>query len=395
MNATAAVRRDRLGALIERGSPYWRPQPYVCVNPPWCEALPQLVAELLALDDAQTARLAADDAARYELLRRHLPEFDEIAALSELPVASGVPLRDLGAHFDWAIPGRKRAQIEAFCAAVGRPLAGVVDWCAGKGHLGRLIAAQWGVDVVGLERDTALIDDSDRLARRARQGTQCAEAVDVLAGDAPVSRLAGRHVVALHACGDLHRNLVREAIAASAAAIDFAPCCYDRLSAASLESAAGAVPALSFGRVDLKLAVTGTTTAAPRETALREQESRWKLAFMTLMADGHELTYRPLRAVPTAWLREDFRSFCRQLAEREDLLLPSLADFAKAEAAGETRWRRAERLNLLRFGWRRAIEVWLVLDLAAALENAGYTVRVATFCDAVLTPRNLLVSGRR
>ena len=47
----------------------------------------------------------------------------------------------------------------------------------------------------------------------------------------------------------------------------------------------------------------------------------------------------------------------------------------------------------LRF--RRALEVWLVMDLALGLEEAGFEVAVGTFCDRALTPRNLMVLAER
>jgi hypothetical protein len=41
--------------------------------------------------------------------------------------------------------------------------------------------------------------------------------------------------------------------------------------------------------------------------------------------------------------------------------------------------------------FRRAIEVWLVLDRALYLQQQGYHVSVTTFCEKQLTPRNILI----
>ena len=53
------------------------------------------------------------------------------------------------------------------------------------------------------------------------------------------------------------------------------------------------------------------------------------------------------------------------------------------------------RLSVVRHAFRRALEVWLVLDLAVHLESRGYRVDVGQFCERALTPRNLLISARR
>ena len=54
--------------------------------------------------------------------------------------------------------------------------------------------------------------------------------------------------------------------------------------------------------------------------------------------------------------------------------------------------RNLERLRNL---FRRPLELWLVLDRALFLEEQGYSVRLGTFCDYPLTPRNLLLLAER
>jgi hypothetical protein len=75
--------------------------------------------------------------------------------------------------------------------------------------------------------------------------------------------------------------------------------------------------------------------------------------------------------------------------------LPDAVDWARWEAAGERRRAEVRRLELVRHAFRRPLEVWLVLDLALGLEEAGFEVAVGTFCDRALTPRNLMVLAER
>ena len=52
-------------------------------------------------------------------------------------------------------------------------------------------------------------------------------------------------------------------------------------------------------------------------------------------------------------------------------------------------------LELVRHLFRRPLELWLVLDYAVFLEEQGYRVRLGTFCDRQLTPRNLMLDAVR
>lgn len=70
-------------------------------------------------------------------------------------------------------------------------------------------------------------------------------------------------------------------------------------------------------------------------------------------------------------------------------------DWPALEAAGWQRLAEVRNLELLRGLFRRPLELWLNLDRALFLEEQGYTVRLGTFCDTPLTPRNLLLMAER
>lgn len=294
----------------------------------------------------------------------------------------------------WDMPGRKRQQIEDFAAALGRPQAPLLERCAGKGHLGRLLAKAWSVPVESLELEAGLCAAGAALARRARvESWQHFEAADVLASGVD-KQLSERHAVALHACGDLHRSLLTGAVAALVPALDLAPCCYDRTSADIYQPLADGPMRLT--RNQLRLAVTDTVTAAVRERSRSRKALSWKLAWVELRrgASG-ESDYRPFRSVPDGWLKGDFETFLRRLAGREGFSLPRGIGFAALEAAGQAAAARTRRLELVRLAFRRALEVWLLMDMAVYLEGHGYRVSVREFCPAQVTPRNLLLSARR
>jgi hypothetical protein len=386
---------DRFFALqhcLDVHADLWRPRPFCVEAPDWVARYPALAADVLALSDDAVAALAADDAARLAWVASRVPALADLPALTTVPRCEPRPLPPCDAHFDWAIPGRKREQIEAFAAALDPVEAPVLEWCAGKGHLGRRLAMQGAGAVTSLEIDPALCAQSALLATRARlaQHMVCA---DALSADGQ-ARVATHHVVALHACGELHRSLVRGAAAGAAAGFSIAPCCYDRgVTGDFLSVSTAATLRLDAG--DLRLAITESVTATERERRQHAQDSAFKLGFIALRAAVDGGGYRPFRPVPAAWVRSGFEGFCRQLAAREAVVLPAAVNWDEWQVVGWARHAQVLRYDLVRHVFRRALEMWLVGDLALGLEAAGYRVRLGVFCDRAITPRNLLVQAAR
>ena len=388
-----ALRFRQLDTFLADHAWLWRPQPFKQARPEWCTRLPALCETLLALSDAELSSLTDDAPALTALLAEHLPALNALDELCRIPAREATALADLGPHFASSIPGRKWRQVTAFAAALGPVRAPLLEWCGGKGHLGRLLAAQWHRPVLTLDHDPGLCGEGEQLARRA-QVAQAFRIDDALAPSAAAA-LAGRHAVALHACGELHRSLVRRAVQAKAPALDIAPCCYHLFLDGEYRPFSKNTQ-LKPRRDDLRLAVTETVTAIAREVRLRDREMAWKLGFDLLRRDaGEEEGYRAIRPIDKAWLKRDFAGFCRILAKREGASLAGELDWEAAEAAGWQRQRETMRLSLVRHAFRRAIELWLVLDLAHLLDTNGYAVHLGTFCARELTPRNILISARR
>ncbi|MFA5082904.1 MAG: methyltransferase, partial [Hydrogenophilaceae bacterium] len=319
-------RKARLEALLLGFQTLWRPQPFKIETPDWCTEHPGLSAELLALDDAAVDRLSPDNEALIGLLGRHIPELDELARLIDLPPASRAsphPLEDGGRLFT-DVPGRKQSQIVAYAAAFGPPRAPVLEWCAGKGHLGRLLAQRWHWPVASLEIDADLCEAGEDLARRAQ--VDCMQhfvRADALAAES-ARHLAGRHAVALHACGDLHTRLIGAAAANASPAVDLAPCCYYRTANETYRPFAET--ALTLSRDDLHLAVTETATASAKQQRQSRQAQAWKLAWVELRKSlTGETGYTPFPPVPEAWLRCSFGEFIDHMLERAGLVMPAQA----------------------------------------------------------------------
>lgn len=385
-----AERRQQLDAALLLFRELWQPQPFREARPAWCAAWPALAAELLALSEAEAARLNAGDAAALALLARHLPAVAEIGHLAELPVIQGKAPPAQGERWAWEIPGRKRQQIEAFAAAAAHGDQPVLDWCGGKGHLGRLLALAWRAKVRTLDIDPVLCAAGEGLAQRAGVRQEFAVADALTVADWP---RAGQHAVALHACGHLHRRLIREGAERGVSRFDVAPCCY-YLGVGERYQPLSQHQQLVLTRDDTRLAVTETVTAAPREARQRDREMAWKLGFDAYRRAVCGDSYRSFKSIPGVWLRAAFAEFLALMAGREGLPPPTAGQCREFEAIGWQRRHDVMRLSIVRHAFRRAVEVWLALDLATYLEERGYRVALGVFCARQLTPRNLLISAR-
>ena len=381
-----------LQSALDSHQALWRAAPFYQRRPAWCEAWPDLAEAALGLDEQRLEDLTGVPAALGDWLAPRLPVVAELAELCALPPLAARALPPCGPHLDWEIPQRKREQIEAFARHGPAARAPLLEWCAGKGHLGRRLALGDGQPVSSLEIDPLLCAHAGRLAARARiaQSVLCG---DALTADAR-RHVSGREVLALHACGELHRSLVRHAATDGARGYRIAPCCYYR-GAAEGYRPLGRDAALPLDGSALRLAVTETVTAPRRIRQRLARDQAWKLGFIALRNALLGEAERPFKPVSSTWLSGEFPAYGRFLAAREGLPLPERVDWAHWQAVGEERRAAVRRLELVRHAFRRGLEMWLVLDLALGLEEAGFQVQVGSFCERTLTPRNLLVLAER
>lgn len=375
----------------------WRPKPFTARELPWEKEHPELAGWLRrrSLDDAEAAHNAP------ELLAAPAP-FPELAAtatrLSAVGELPAQPLGKLANQLTVDVPGRKWQQIEAFASRLNftdQPRQWL-DWCAGKGHLGRLLARA-GDPLLSLEFDAALVADGQRMSDRlGLQARHCQQ--DVLDTSA-AERLDSEHTaVALHACGDLHVRLLQLASERGCRQLAVAPCCYNRIAGeqynALSRSAQGSH--LKLSRDDLRLPLAETVTAGARVRRQRDASMARRLAFDLLQRELRGVDeYLPIPSVAPAWLEKPFADYCRDLAALKTLPTPGARNWSALEAQGWKRLAEVRNLELVRGLFRRPLELWLLLDRALLLEERGYEVHLGTFCTSRMTPRNLLLLAER
>lgn len=388
---------DRFQALdqfLAEHQPLWKPRPFTALRLDWETTHPELAAHLrqCSLADAEADQDPQSLPAPFPQLAAQALQ---LAAVGELP-DTGLP--PAGHRLDVNVPGRKWQQIEAFSRRLGfaQQTRHWLDWCSGKGHLGRRLL-QPDQQLTCLEYDPALVEAGQALsdhhhlpASHIRQDVMAADSAEHLGGE--------KSVVALHACGELHVQLLRLASQRGCRHIAVAPCCYNRIPGEHyqpLSTAAQRSP-LALTLIDLALPLNEAVTASARVRHQRDRSMARRLGFDLLQREQRQRDeYLSTPSLPIAWLDKPFEQYCRELAELRQVPLSGNPDWAALEAAGWQRLAEVRNLERVRNLFRRPLELWLVLDRALFLEEQGYRVRLGSFCDYLLTPRNLLLLAER
>ncbi|ROM43641.1 SAM-dependent methyltransferase [Pseudomonas poae] len=389
----AEARFEALDAFLIEHQGLWRPRPFTHLQLPWEAEHPELAQWLRqrSLADAETSHNHAHElpapAPFPQLAERAL----RLSAVDELPKRPLAPARH---RLNVDVPGRKWQQIEAFGAALqfAETPGHWLDWCAGKGHLGRRLL-QSNQQLTCLEYDPALVASGQALSEH--HGLAVTHRLqDVMAQ----VTLSPEHTpVALHACGDLHVRLLQLASAAGCKQLAVAPCCYNRISASHYQplSSAGRRSALRLSIDDLALPLSETVTAGNRVRQQRDTSMARRLGFdqFQRQLSGRD-EYLPTPSLPASWLDKPFADYCRDLANLKGLSTGE-QDWVALEAHGWHRLAQVRNLELVRGLFRRPLEMWLVLDRALYLSEQGYKVEIGSFCEPALTPRNLMVLAER
>lgn len=393
--STLSNQFQQLSQLLEQARGDWQHTPFSCTELPW----PELAPALEALNEDELDTLDMDDAAAQAWLGQWRPQ---LLALDTLQ------LPELSRALDYATPrwssgigGRKWAQIKDFAANIAAvsdiSTLPILEWCAGKGHLGRLLAQEGAPHVTSLEWSADLCAQGQALAEQGKLPHEfvCA---DALSKDAAALFQPEQCAVALHACGELHLRFLKHAAKAGSQQIALSPCCYHLIADEHYRplSALGKQEDLRLDRHSLRLPLQQQVTGGERVRRLRHIELTWRLAFDELqqsLTGNH--SYLPLPSFPKHLLSGTFSDFARWACEKKSLTAPHFIDSQHWLALADKRRLLVKRIELVRHRYRYLLELWLLLDKALFLEEQGYQVQLGLFTDLQHTPRRYLLQAKR
>lgn len=392
--------RERFTALdtfLREHQALWRPTPFTELQLCWERQHPELAAWLRgrSLAEADAIHNRPEELQAPQPYPQLAAQSAGLSCIGELPAARTETLSNA---FTVDVPGRKWQQIDAFASRLSfqQPPLHWLDWCSGKGHLGRRLAHD-GTPLTCIELDPQLVASGHQLSQRLGLTAEHREQ-DALAEDAWHHLAADQTAVALHACGDLHVRLLQLASQAGCRQLAVAPCCYNRIQTPDYQplSTTARASQLHLSQADLRLPLSETVTAGARVRRQRDQSMAWRLAFDLLQRElSGKDNYLPIPSLATSWLDKPFADYCRNLCALKEIPMPAEHDWQALEAAGWQRLAVVRNLELPRSLFRRPLELWLLLDRALYLEEQGYKVTLGSFCPRHLTPRNILLLAER
>lgn len=457
---TYSQKFSELNQLLEQSAALWQVRAFEVNALPWAQDFPQLAEAVWALADDELDGLDAEQSLLVKalspalnhdlkalgqdwdlsLLTASIAErtvfndktVNDKAGVAEPSLADSTAAQQGGlsfddeAHFSAHIKGRKWQQITAFVQHLPQLNLPVLEWCAGKGHLGRLIAKARGAEVVSLEWQAPLCEAGQAFADKWQlsQTFICADAfaigaehaatntstttsitTSITTVEAPAQHaakanplIARQQAVALHACGDLHVRLLTLAAEAGTQALAISPCCYHLIQASHYQPLSNLAQqsSLKLSRHDLQLPLQQSVIANPKQQALRHQEIAWRLGFDALQRQCRQIdAYLPLPSLKQSQLSGSFIDFCLWAAEIKAVNLAKNKDFEAWLEIGRQRQQLTRRIDLVAHLFRSVLEQWLILDRACFLQEQGYGVCVGEFCANSVTPRNSLILAQK
>ncbi|MBM7072510.1 methyltransferase [Shewanella sp. 202IG2-18] len=297
------------------------------------------------------------------------------------------------------IKGRKWEQITQFSNAAlkeGEAPNSYLEWCAGKGHLGRLIGKFYKSEVVSLEWQQQLCELGEIQAKKHGINQMFVHG-DAFECDSKLFK-PQQHALALHACGDLHVELLKQGAKAETKKLTISPCCYHLIRDEQYQplSQPAKSSELIFSKFDLRLPLQHSLIANEKHNQLRNREVHWRLSFDALQRDllGSQ-KYLPLPTVKQSQLSGTFEHFCYWAFDVKNIIYNEEVEFEKYLTIGAQRHRTSKQIDLVRHVFRYVLEMWLAYDRALFLEQHGYKVSINTFCDMSVTPRNLIIDAKK
>ncbi len=293
---------------------------------------------------------------------------------------------------------RKRAQVGAL-AALTPPLlknvSRVVEVGAGHGHLAREVAHQIDRPIIALDRDAAISAKAKTLCNDAHLSFR---EVDVLRDG--LALMEGDCALGLHTCGELG-DVLAVGVAERAQSLLLVGCCLQKLRAdvrlplnGSREQSRG---------VTFTKTLLGLSNFTPREQGVEATRSEnvaareRRLALHALLS----ATAGPLRfgaemdGLNRRAAHGELRAMVTRAFASRGLPSPSEPAILDAERAAKALHDRIRRLSLPRILLGRVLEVFVVVDRALYLENAGFDVTIGTAFPKEISARNLAILARR
>jgi hypothetical protein len=376
----------------------WSPSPFKSLHPSWVEQYPALRAFVLRLSDEQVEVYSTDINLFVNAVSSIFPAAQQLLELAKIPAIAKTEVSAIDLRFFKAgIKQRKWEQIQAFESCIPWLQQPLTEWCSGKGYLAQLYGLRHQQPVHCVEYDSAICKSGIAHASKFSIDAQFHQA-DVVKDNTDKLFEDPTSFVALHACGQLHLNLIEQVINHSIKHVAIAPCCYHLLPTVRYSplSTPGKQTGLILTKEEMRLALEEHVTGTSAELSKHRQLQHYRLAFDEYCkASLNTNDYTPTPALAQSWAKVPVGQLMQHLAELKQMEIPASIDWQPWLDIGHVRYQNYRRYSLPRYMFRRLIELWLVLDRAIVLQENGYNIDLGEFCEKSMTPRNLMIIGQK
>ncbi|WP_163931773.1 methyltransferase [Paraferrimonas sp. SM1919] len=395
---------EQLNQLLEDTQPLWQVRSFDHQCLPWLEQYPQFCRWLSELTLEQTHQLNNDQDRLNECLLAELQaEMDQhlhqqLSQLLDFRVKPLAATEDIDfedkSYFQAHIKGPKWQQIVRFNQQLDDSLD-TLEWCGGKGHLGRLFAKVNNRKVTTLEWQASLCEQGEQFAHlwQLPQKFICGDAFNA---DSDVFSQV-QQAAALHACGDLHVELLKQSSQQQLQSVVVSPCCYHLINVDCYQPLAAIAKnsRLLLAKADLQIPLQKQRLESTKTQSQRDQKMAYRLGFDALYkAQYPNQPYMPVPTIKPQQLNASFKDFCLWVAEVKSIELAKF-DAQQYFVTGKNRLVLIRQIDLVKHLFRDLIELWLVLDRVLFMQEQGYQVELGSFCDESLTPRNILIKANK
>jgi len=137
---------QKLDQILVNTRDYWQLLAFSQNELPW----PELLDKLTDLTSEKLLELEQNPDLSYDYFSDVIPQLPQLKNLTEI---FSMVTKEVEFPFwlEAGIKGRKLAQLKSFVAAVDETELPVLEWCAGKGHLGRMLAFKGTQKVYSVE----------------------------------------------------------------------------------------------------------------------------------------------------------------------------------------------------------------------------------------------------
>lgn len=280
-----------------------------------------------------------------------------------------------------------------------------VDLACGKGALGRNLGQYLNVKTFGLDIDDKLTARASKDLEKYLGPNYCGpvefSTMDLNQIPPDDSKLGQSFLIGLHTCGPLANKHLELFLKSDAKAMMNFGCCFDKAKGPgdfNLSKLAGKNP-LDYSIHSLNLATRSHTALNFEEFLIKRRVKYFRFALHLFLY--HEIDikeFQPVGPMPTRHYLNKFSSYALDrlhfIGKAQNISAKQLDDFYSSSFIQETT-KKLFLANILRWQWGRLVELSIILDRALFLQDHGLSVRVDSYFDPSISPRNLGIAARK